>query len=287
MKFIFGLCSDKGKQKAGNQDRLLIKIGESETIGEFAMFVVADGMGGMTDGGRASEMAVDSLKNWWDNLSEEQIMSIEQISSDLYKQFFMINSAIKNYGDLKGISTGTTLSAVFVAGNKYVLCHIGDSRVYKFNGYTLQQLTIDHSYVAEQVKMGLISAAEARHHPMKNIITQCLGVNDDIEPYENSGTIASQEVLILCSDGLYNEVSEEQIITEVAGGLGSMPAAQRTAERLLQMANDNGGNDNISVIVARDFLTESRKGFGIFKRGSHDFLKHVRRNYIRFLRVVI
>lgn len=247
MKFFYDLGSDIGKRKVNNQDKLLIRIGEAEGIGEFGLFVVADGMGGMAEGEKASEIAVEALKHWWEQLDFKNICHPDQtsIGNDLGKQFRHINSNIRHYGQELGIKLGTTLSALFIVRDTYVLCHIGDSRVYRLKSRDKQliQLTIDHTVVAEQVRFGKITSEEALYHPNRNILTQCLGIRQEISPFLSWGKVEKGDIFLLCSDGLYNKVPHHCLATSI---MENMPGA---ADRLIRIANDNGGNDNISVII--------------------------------------
>ena len=253
MGFSYGLCSDIGKRRGSNQDKLIIKTSSSKYTGDFGLFAVADGMGGMAEGGTAGEIAVENMRNWWAGLIDENIRGtpVDKICRELQKQFYHINTSIIKYGRTKEIKIGTTLSALFLVDSKYAICHIGDSRIYKLNNQyrELKQLTVDHTFVAEQVKMGWISPEEASQHPNRNILTQCLGVNREINTFISVGRIQKGDIFILCSDGLYNQVSADLMSAIVLEGIERKKDVRAIAQLLTKAANNNGGSDNISVII--------------------------------------
>ena len=138
----------------------------------------------------------------------------------------------------------TTLTFVYIRDNEMFVANVGDSRVYLIHDGLIQQITDDHTYVNDLVKMGAISRAEAQHHARKNVITRAIGANANNEPDCFSVPVTPADKVLLCSDGLYDEVDDESILYT----MGRFDDMKLCAEDLVAMANENGGNDNISVI---------------------------------------
>lgn len=205
---------------------------------DMGLWLVADGMGGHEHGEVASALARDvvireihrgrSLADSIQSADEEIIRHSNEMRSDR--------------------PMGTTVVAVRVKDNDYEVAWVGDSRVYLWDG-RLRQISQDHSYVQELIDQGAISAAQARTHPHRNVVTQALGVTlpDQLKIETVRGTLAPGQALLLCSDGLTEEV-EDTAINEIIGkGLG----AQETVDHLILAALDHGGSDNITVLLVK------------------------------------
>jgi serine/threonine protein phosphatase PrpC len=151
---------------------------------------------------------------------------------------------------------GATLTAAWIDGSKLSIAHVGDSRAYLLRTGTLQQLTSDHSLVAEQVRRGILTAAEAEESEMQSVLLRALGALPDIEVDTDEHTLFARDILLLCCDGLTRMVTEP----EIAGTLQAETDPTRAAEKLIALANERGGVDNITVIVVR-VGSESRGWF--------------------------
>jgi protein phosphatase len=141
---------------------------------------------------------------------------------------------------------GTTLTALLLARKRAFLAHIGDSRAYRFRDGTLAQLTNDHSIVAEQVRSGLITAAQARTSPYRHVITQALGIDREAAPELMEHPVKPGDTFLLCSDGLTEMVGDREITRILAGS-----APRDAAQKLIEAANEQGGVDNITVVVVQ------------------------------------
>src|SRR5436853_6740262 len=158
---------------------------------------------------------------------------------------------------------GATLTAVWIDGAKLSIAHVGDSRAYLLRGGSLLQLTRDHSLVAEQVRRGMLTAAEAEESEMQSVLLRALGVQPEIEVDAEEHMLFPRDVLMLCSDGLTRVVTEP----EIAGVLQAETDPIRGAEELVAIANDRGGPDNITVVIAR-MLKDSKGWFSWLRRGA-------------------
>ena len=219
-----------GKVRKNNEDALIFIKPET--------FIVADGMGGQAAGEVASQMLIDITKNF---LSAIPAPFHEDI---LKKAILKSNAAIlreaENNPAYHGM--GTTATILHIYNNRAYFAHVGDSRIYRLRNKIFEQMTQDHSYVEELVKRGEITEAEARVHPMKNILTRAVGAVEDIEVDTASVTVEIGDIFLLCTDGLTNMVDDETIKKILL-------TSTNPAENLIQAALKGGGNDNISVIV--------------------------------------
>lgn len=245
-----------GQSRRVNQDKILVKVGEEAEEGEFGLFAVADGMGGLSSGEKASSMCIEELNKWWKedlkHLLNSEIETEEKISllsQKLEQEFYRINEKVISYGNTIGKKIGTTLSVVLIFRGKYIIKHIGDSRVYLQASNDIKVLTTDHSWVGEQVRLGIISLEEARHHPDKNILTQCIGVRNDIEINEKIGEFCEEDALLICSDGFYNVISEYEIQKYINMYMKYGKGAEKLVEEFFDLIKRRGGNDDASVIV--------------------------------------
>jgi len=228
MKVTVGAASDVGRARERNEDSYLAMP---------PVYIVADGMGGHRGGNVASSLAMQVMAT----------MSNDGSSQMLADKVREANRAIleraKNDRDLQGM--GTTITATYVENGDVHLVQVGDSRAYLLRGGDLQQVTTDHTLVNEMVKRGQITAAEAETHPQRSILTRALGVDGGVEVDDVNIPAQSGDRLMLCSDGLHSMVDDDtikQVLTE-------QPDPQGAAERLVQLANEAGGLDNITVVV--------------------------------------
>ena len=242
-------CTDRGEVRPHNEDAL---FGDAA----LGLAILADGMGGYNAGEVASSMATAllsrSLIGTLDEREPQQFDAdgqrvahhqlrerIEQANAEIY-------FAAESDPQLCGM--GTTLVVAWFYDNMVTLAHLGDSRAYRLRGNLFECLTRDHSLLQEQIDSGIISAEEARFSPGKNLVTRALGVDLMVEPEIRDFSVLPGDIYLLCSDGLNNMVGDVEIGATVRALAGDPVAA---AERLVQMANNNGGRDNISVILVR------------------------------------
>ena len=239
------LISDIGKKRERNEDSCLMGAPRDIDLldGCGFLFAVADGMGGASAGEQASRLALTSFSESFyrgapTNLPERMRISIEDANARVFE-------ASENDMELQGM--GTTLTALSIIGDAAYVGQVGDSRVYLQRAEApLIQVTEDHSLVAEQVKVGLITADEARNHVMKNLITRAVGIKDAVEVDLFGVRVQKGDTLLLCSDGLCNFVSD----AEIANAL-QLKTLRSAARLLVGKALEAGGNDNVSVAVVR------------------------------------
>lgn len=251
ISFNVGAICDIGNIKKINQDNLLVKIGETH-FGEFGLFVIADGMGGLAAGEVASSVIISTFKNWWENdlslLLNTNEFNLDLVDNQLKKLIQTVNQTIIDYGTSINQNVGSTLSMLFLYNNTYLIKHIGDSRIYLINK-KISRLTEDHSWVAEQLKMGKLTYKEALNHPKKNVLTKCIGVFSDIDLYELKGFMVETDSFLLCSDGFYNYLDEQEILKDILKCINNKNHAQDCLTNLLNKVKSKKAHDNISAII--------------------------------------
>ena len=237
---IFGK-SDIGLKRETNQDCFY-----SECMDEnFAFVIVCDGMGGVNGGGTASKIAVDSIKNQIKNSYNKDLNS-STIRSLLESAVYNANMAIyqKQQEDPLLNGMGTTVVVSIILGNHLYTAHIGDSRAYIISNNNINQITTDHSIVQQMVDKGEITKEEAMHHPRKNLITRALGVDQEVPADYIEKELYPSDILILCTDGLSNYISEEEIYNCYKNNDITL-----LCDMLISKAKDLGGDDNITVVL--------------------------------------
>ncbi|WP_432359426.1 Stp1/IreP family PP2C-type Ser/Thr phosphatase [Sporosarcina sp. UB5] len=249
----FEVVTDIGKKRTVNEDSAAIfAIQDGPTLA-----VVADGMGGHRGGDFASSTAVGILGEQFLKVDNPASMEEEDWKEWLQETVLHINKTLfeiaENDEDFKGM--GTTLDAVLIYGNNGLVAHIGDSRVYTINRYEIQQITKDHSFVNILLDSGEITEEEAAKHPQRNWIMRAVGSEKSIVPDFHKIKLDEQTYLLICTDGLSNKVDYESIQTIVTSD-GDL---YDKAVELVELANELGGEDNISVILASPYDSEVSK----------------------------
>ncbi|RHW39695.1 Stp1/IreP family PP2C-type Ser/Thr phosphatase [Lysinibacillus yapensis] len=235
--------SDVGRKRTVNEDRVAF----FEHPDRFKLALLADGMGGHNAGDVASEMTIEETKNFFLNIDAAQLDSIEAKKQWMLKTIQSVNGKIYEHSlsheSCKGM--GTTLILVLIDGDECLIGHIGDSRVYHFTHDNVGLITRDHSYVNFLVEYGEISEEEAANHPQKNYIVKSLGTESSIEPDFYELQLEPTSYVLICSDGLSNKLSTDEM-SEI---LHQPLSLNEKGKKLIQLANDSGGEDNISVIL--------------------------------------
>jgi PPM family protein phosphatase len=220
------------------------------------LVILADGMGGYNAGEVASGMATTVLSTELDAVfasrsPDERMPDGETFAHvAIREQVTKTNSAIFNAAESQPqyAGMGTTLVLALFHDNRVTAAHIGDSRLYRMRDGAFEQLTRDHSLLQEQIDAGMISAEDARHSQNKNLVTRALGVDPEVETEIHDHDVRTGDIFLLCSDGLNDMVEDE----ETALTLQALGAnLELAATQLIQMANDNGGRDNVSVILVK------------------------------------
>ena len=241
--------SDVGRKRDHNEDH----VGSDRAHG---LAVLADGMGGHNAGEIASGLAVETiLQNLCENLNalstgvrESEGLAPESVvtRAAIERSNRLINESASNQPQYQGM--GTTVVATLFYDDRLTVCHVGDSRVYRFRDGSLEQLTRDHTLLQELVDRGYYSPEEARESLNRNIVTRALGIEPDVEVEVREHAVLPGDIYLLCSDGLNDMLDDDRIGLTLHRFGANLDEAAR---QLVEQANDEGGSDNISVILVR------------------------------------
>jgi len=266
VRIVSGGVSDLGRVRTNNEDCFRI-------VTPLNLFVLADCMGGEAHGEIASALAVETVvKHCLDaeaNLAARVLgetqpnwsANTKRLSTAVHLANRSIFKSAQEHMEQHGM--GATLTAAWIDGTKLSIAHVGDSRAYLLRGGNLLQLTRDHSLVAEQVRRGILTIAEAEESEMQSVLLRALGAQPEIEVDTDEHALFPRDVLLLCSDGLTRVVTDP----EIAGVLQAEPDPVRGAEELVALANERGGPDNITIVVVR-LLKDSKGWFSWLRRGA-------------------
>ncbi len=243
----YGL-SDVGRKREKNEDSILVDP-------ELSVYMVADGMGGHLGGEFASRLTVETVQEVFHKLEEDPETTLvsdeEEAANDVGERLKyairvasmrVFEEASRNES-LSGM--GTTAVGIAIDDGKAYIANVGDSRAYLIRDKNIVQLTEDHSLVSEQLKAGLITEEGARDHRLKNIITRSVGFQRDVEADLLVRDLEDDDLFLLCSDGLSNLVNESSILKIISKNA----ILKKGCERLIQAANEGGGDDNVSVVL--------------------------------------
>jgi len=213
---------------------------------DLSLFIVADGLGGHAGGEVASRLAVETIKDGL--VSTESYRSSAEITERIIEAIKGANNRIIQRAsmmyDLKGM--GTTVVVVKLEEDNAMIAHVGDSRMYLIRKNKITQITKDHTVVEEYIRLGLLTLQEALYHPNRHMLSRALGVSYDIDVDVADIQIAEGDIIILCTDGLTNMLSEKEILSAITE---LMPSPEKITDRLITLANNHGGIDNITVIT--------------------------------------
>lgn len=286
-----GLSTHTGPVKQRNEDNYFLRMHEENGRADFAIAAIADGMGGYDRGDAASRTAVHMLEDWW----EKRLVKILKKPQPLRKLLDELNTLLQKINkELLRFEkkAGTTFSILILYKGDFAVCHVGDSRIYQIKGGSvgfqnyfrarqesdmdrilrhqstealeseceILQLTEDHSWVEQQVKKGILTKEEARNHQKRNVLTQCLGIKEDVASWEQMGSYQSSDLFLLCSDGFYSMFSNEEITETLSGLEKEYTDLQTMADYLVKLANYSGTRDNITVLLIRNVFEKGETG---------------------------
>ena len=255
-----GASTDKGKVRSENQDAYCTMIPPVTPVGVAGVLAVADGMGGHQGGATASRIAVETVVEWFKEDGSDPDATItggptlDRVSGAIQQA----NACVRELAvspELVGM--GTTMTVVSLSGQTLSVGHVGDSRAYLVRDGEAVQLTRDHTWVAEQVAAGSMAPEEAACDRRRSVLTRAVGIEEDVVVDQSEVELEPGDLIVLCSDGLHGRVSDSEIARAASN---NSPA--RAAKALVRLANDAGGPDNITVVVAR-VVDQERKPGGI------------------------
>lgn len=253
MKYFGAAVTDIGIKKQTNQDSICLKIAETGDGKQVAMVIVCDGMGGLDKGELASATVIRRLSAWfmnelpkklnnfyWDDVSKEWTILIKQMNQQLIQ-----------YGKMIKVNLGTTVTAMLIVDEEYMIAHVGDSRAYRISD-GISQITEDQTFIAREIKSGNMTPEEAAKDKRRNMLLQCVGASRDVEPVMTFGKVMANEVYMLCSDGFRHKISEEEIYENFyPRGINTPTDIERKEKHLVAMVKARQEKDNISVVAIK------------------------------------
>lgn len=250
MRIDAGARTDLGRVRKNNEDCF-------EVVPDIGLFILSDGMGGEAHGEIASRLAVDTIaQHCRESLTNAELPLIGESIADLGERTNRLASAIRMANQMIYESAqkhpaqrgmGATVVAVWIDGPRMSLAHVGDSRAYRLRGGSLEQLTQDHSLVAEQVRRGILTQQQADESEMQSVLIRALGIDPTVQVDTDEHTLIEGDALLLCSDGLSRMVTDAGIASALMTALQS----QEAVDRMIESANDAGGEDNVTVVAIR------------------------------------
>ena len=274
-----GLATDKGAVKQVNEDRMMLRLLKDQAGTELLFALVADGMGGYQYGDLASQTIIDFFEQWLDAHEEELFRSIHPfiIFEQAWPEALLaLNERLIEYGDFYQKKLGSTLTMIALYKGRYMVAHVGDSRLYhweKVQPYqvnqtdrlyeaeigtesldieqTLTQLTDDHSWIDQQVKQGKLTRMEAEVHPKRHVLLQCLGIESYLEPYFTQGSYQENDQFILSSDGFHTIYPEKKLINILHEHNNEQVNLQLQVEQLIREVIQLGATDNITLMIIK------------------------------------
>jgi len=233
-------CTHIGRVRSRNEDAVLADA-------RLGLVAVADGLGGRNAGDMASRLAIESLSQSLATLASRGERSppiaLHEAFTRANAHVYAMSTRIPGCAGM-----GTTLVVALWHDNHVIVGHIGDSRMYRLRAGKLEQVTKDHSLLQEQIDSGLITKEQARHSQNKNLVTRAVGIDPEVEAEVHAYPVQVGDIYMLCSDGLNDMVTDEDMELTLSSLQANLPLA---AGQLVQQANDNGGRDNVSVILVR------------------------------------
>lgn len=256
MKYFGSASTDVGIVKNTNQDSACVKIADFGKHGQIAMAVICDGMGGLSKGELASATVIRRFSGWfekelpkkfknfsWQNLANEWVRIIREQNENLLQ-----------YGKSVGVNLGTTLSAILFIEGKYMIAHVGDSRIYEISD-GVKQLTDDQTYINREIKAGRMTPQEAAVNPKRNMLLQCVGASREVNPDILYGNVKPNTVYMLCSDGFRHVLNDSEIFENFnPTNINNKETMKQNSDYLIDVVKKRNERDNITVALLKSVM---------------------------------
>lgn len=261
MYFFIAGATDIGKRKE-NQDSFFVEQ-FATAQGNVAFAILCDGMGGLNHGEVASRFIVDAFFRW----TQENLLHRTEDTwddQDIRRQWTALieeqNERIRTYGQERGETLGSTATALLLTEERYYILNVGDSRAYELSD-TARQLTLDHTVLADELRLGNLSAEQARDYPLSHVLTKCVGAAPQVAPDFFFGKTRANTVYLLCSDGFRNRINADEMYDALMPqGEQVLSWLREASERLIGLNMERGETDNISVVTIYTKHTSEREG---------------------------
>lgn len=253
MNYFASASTDAGIVKETNQDSVCIKIAELEKYGQVAMAVICDGMGGLSKGELASATVIRRFSSWFEKELPKRIdnFSWQSLSDEWARIIREQNEKLLQYGKSVNVNLGTTLSAMLIVNGKYMIAHVGDTRIYEISD-SVKQLTEDQTYINREIKAGRMTPQEAAVNPKRNMLLQCVGASREVNPDILYGNIAANTVYMICSDGFRHVLTDAEIYENFnPTNINSTQAMKQNSDYLIDVVKKRNERDNITVALLK------------------------------------
>lgn len=253
--FIIAAGTDIGIKKNTNQDSLTVKKIKTKT-GNIVFAVLCDGMGGLSSGEIASASLIKAFEKWIETDFAEMCkgtIDFEAISRQWNEIVQEMNKKIQAYGNEKGINLGTTVTAMLLTQDQYLVINVGDTRAYLISD-NIYQITNDHTLVAQEIAQGKITPEQAETDPRRSVLLQCCGASKIVTPEFHTGQITPETVYLLCTDGFRHKITPEEIFSALyPANMTDQSIMKQSLDYLIDLDKQRTETDNISAILIRAF----------------------------------
>lgn len=256
MNFFSSASTDVGIIKETNQDSVCVKIAEFEDKGQVVLVVICDGMGGLSKGELASATLIRRFSDWFENVLPKQFkdFSWKNIENEWKRNIREQNEKLLQYGKSISVSLGTTLSAMLIVDGKYMIAHVGDSRIYEISD-KVRQLTEDQTFINREIKAGRMTPEEAAVNPKRNMLLQCVGASVEVNPDIKYGTVTPNTVYMFCSDGFRHVLSDNEIFESFNPTvINSIEVMKKNSDYLIDVVKKRNERDNITVALLKSVI---------------------------------
>lgn len=256
MNYFASASTDVGIVRETNQDSVCIKIAEFEGKGQVVMAVICDGMGGLAKGELASATVIRRLSNWFERDLPKRLgdFAWKGIAEEWTKIIREQNEKLSQYGKTSNVSLGTTLSALLIIEGRYMIVHVGDTRIYQISD-GIKQLTEDQTFINREIKAGRMTLEEAAVNTKRNMLLQCIGASREVNPDIQYGEITPNTVYMLCSDGFRHVLTDVEIYENFnPTSINSIDTMKQKSDYLIDVVKKRNERDNITVALLKSVM---------------------------------
>lgn len=253
MNYFASASTDVGIVRETNQDSVCIKIAEFEGKGQAVMAIICDGMGGLAKGELASATVIRRLSNWFEKELPKRFgdFSWRAIAEEWTRIIREQNEKLLQYGKTVNVNLGTTLSALLIIEGRYMIVHVGDTRIYCISD-SIKQLTEDQTFINREMKAGRMTPEEAAVNTKRNMLLQCIGASREVNPDITYGEVSPNTVYMLCSDGFRHVLTNEEIYENFQPScINSIDIMKQKSDYLIDVVKKRNERDNITVALLK------------------------------------
>ena len=251
MRYFGAVVTDKGIKKETNQDSVCLKIAETADGKQVVLAIVCDGMGGLEKGELASATVIRRFSAWFHNELPGKLdnFSWQEIAEEWITFLKKTNQEILQYGKEIKVNLGTTVSAMLIVDDEYVIAQVGDSRVYRIDS-VIEQITEDQTFIQREMNRGTMTLEEAMQDRRRNMLLQCVGSSRDVDPVLTFGKVMNNEIYLICSDGFRHKISSDEIYENICPNqIFSSSNLEQKEKQLIAVVKARQEKDNISVVA--------------------------------------